>query len=81
MLLHNAGVLLKQLVPEEHGLSSLHAGAGGRPPITCHVLDTTTGTPAVGLGVVLARCENGSRCALHADHAVHAGRCWSTDTV
>lgn len=59
----SAGVLLKQLVPEAHGFSLQSAGAGERPPITCHVLDTATGTPAVGLGVLLARCEDGTRCA------------------
>ena len=59
----SAGVLLKQLAPEEHGFSVQRAGAGERPPITCHVLDTATGTPAVGLAVALSRSEDGTRCA------------------
>lgn len=59
----SAGVLLKQLMPGAHRLSNVHAGAGERPPITCHVLDTATGTPAVGLRVILAKTEAGTRRA------------------
>lgn len=54
-------MMLRQLDPGAHGVGLLHADLDARPQVTCHVLDTTRGSPAVNLPVALLRSEDGSR--------------------
>lgn len=53
---HRLEALSSHLQPQSP-IASTMSNATTRPPITCHVLDTTTGRPAANLEVKLSCCD------------------------